>query len=276
VDLTLGAALLAGLLSFLSPCVLPVVPAYLGQLGIIAARSPFAVPSPAVATAGLTVAAGTPGGNLAGGLIGTAPTAPPQATGWRALPNAFAFVLGFTVVFTVLGVGAYFVAGPLRDNLPLLRVLGGILLVFLGLNLMGVLRLRTLSRSWKPLERFGDGSAGARRGGILGGFALGSVFAVGWTPCIGPTLGAILTMAAVGSSPQVVGLLVAYSVGLGIPFVLMALAFDRAPLITRPLLRYSHQIEIAGGALIVFLGLALIFDWLGMFARAFSFLWPQV
>jgi cytochrome c-type biogenesis protein len=141
---------------------------------------------------------------------------------------------------------------------------------------MGVLRLRTLARSWKPLEHLGDGRSGTRRGGVLGGLALGSIFAVGWTPCIGPTLGAILTMAAVGSSPQVVGLLVAYSVGLGIPFVLMALAFDRAPLITRPLLRYSRQIEIAGGALIVFLGLALIFDWLGMFARAFSFLWPQV
>jgi len=192
------------------------------------------------------------------------------------MPNAFAFVLGFTLVFTFLGVAAYFVAGPLRDNLPLLRVVGGIVLVFLGLNLMGVLRLRTMSRSWKPLERFGGGQTGSRRGGIIGGFALGAVFAVGWTPCIGPTLGAILTMAAVGTSPQVVSLLVAYSIGLGIPFILMALAVDRAPLVSRPLLRYSRQIEIAGGALIVFLGFALIFDWLGMFARAFSFLWPNV
>jgi cytochrome c-type biogenesis protein len=229
VDLTLGAALLAGLLSFLSPCVLPVVPAYLGQLA-----------------------------------------------GWRAMPNAFAFVLGFSVVFTVLGVAAYFVAGPLRDNLPLLRQVGGVILIILGLNLMGVLRLRTLARSWKPLERFGGEQPGVRRGGVVGGFALGSVFALGWTPCIGPTLGAILTMAAVGTSLQVVGLLVAYSIGLGIPFILMALAVDRAPLITRPLLRYSRQIEIAGGALIVFLGLALIFDWLGLFARSFSFLWPSV
>jgi cytochrome c-type biogenesis protein len=286
VDLTLGAALLAGLLSFLSPCVLPVVPAYLGQLGIIAARSPFGATSPALATAGLTMTAGSTvaAGSAGGGptaLVAATPPAPAapvrdRTTGWRALPNAVAFVLGFTMVFTILGVGAYFVAGPLRDNLPLLRVVGGVILVVLGLNLMGVLRLRTLSRSWKPLERFGDGRPGARRGGVIGGFALGSIFAVGWTPCIGPTLGAILTMAAVGSSPQVVGLLVAYSIGLGIPFILMALAFDRAPLITRPLLRYSRQIEIAGGALIVFLGLALIFDWLGLFARAFSFLWPQV
>ena len=71
------------------------------------------------------------------------------------MPNAFAFVLGFSVVFTVLGVAAYFVAGPLRDNLPLLRQVGGVVLVILGLNLMGVLRLQRLSRSWKPFERFG-------------------------------------------------------------------------------------------------------------------------
>jgi cytochrome c-type biogenesis protein len=275
VDLTLGAALLAGLLSFLSPCVLPVVPAYLGQLGIIATRSPFATASTALASAGMTVTSGSAGDDAGTALLVSPSPVPARMTGWRALPNAFAFVLGFTFVFTALGVGAYFVAGPLRDNLPLLRVLGGVVLVFLGLSLMGVLRLRTLSRSWKPLERFGDGGSGPRRG-VLGGLALGSIFAVGWTPCIGPTLGAILTMAAIGSSPQVIGLLVAYSIGLGIPFVLMALAFDRAPLITRPLLRYSRQMEIAGGALIVFLGLALIFDWLGMFARAFSFLWPQV
>jgi cytochrome c-type biogenesis protein len=173
-------------------------------------------------------------------------------------------------------VTAYVVAGPLRANLPLLQTIGGIILIVLGLNLMGVLRLRTLARSWKPLERFGGEPPGARRGGVIGGFALGSIFALGWTPCIGPTLGAILTMAAVGTSPQVVGLLVAFSIGLGIPFILMALAVDRAPLITRPLLRYSRQIEIAGGALIVLLGLALVFDWLGLFARSFSFLWPSV
>jgi cytochrome c-type biogenesis protein len=79
-------------------------------------------------------------------------------------------------------------------------------------------------------------------------------------------------MAAVGSSPQVVGLLVAYSLGLGIPFILVALAVDRAPLITRPLLRYSRYIEIAGGLLIILLGLALIFDWVGWFAQQFAWL----
>ena len=275
MDLTLGAALLAGLISFLSPCVLPVVPAYLGQLGIMATANPLPAGTPGLVPVGSSSSATI----TLGGGPGSAPgvsTRAPARTGWRAMPNAIAFVLGFTLVFTVLGISAYVVAGPLRENLPLLRQIGGVVLVILGLNLMGVLRLSRLARSWKPLERFGGGRPGAGHGGMLGGFALGSVFAIGWTPCIGPTLAAILTMAAVGSSPQVVGLLLAYSIGLGIPFLLMALAMDRAPLITRPLLRYARQIEIVGGALIVVLGFALIFDWLGMFARSFSFLWPVV
>jgi cytochrome c-type biogenesis protein len=201
---------------------------------------------------------------------------PRRATGWRAMPNAIAFVLGFTAVFTLVGLVLYEAAGPLRENLPLLRQLGGVVLIVLGLNLMGVLRLERLWRSWKPLERFGRGAPGAGRGGVVGGFALGAAFAVGWTPCIGLTLGAILTMAAVGASPQVLALLVAYSIGLGVPFLLMALAFDRAPAVTRPLLRYSRQIEVVGGALVVVLGLALIFDWLGAFSRSLVFLWPNV
>lgn len=192
------------------------------------------------------------------------------------MPNAFAFVFGFGVVFTVLGAAVYVVAGPLRDNLALLRQISGVVLIVLGLNLMGILRLDRLWRSWKPLERFGRGAPGTGRGGVIGGFALGAAFAVGWTPCIGPTLSAVLALAAAGTSPQVVLLLVAYSVGLGIPFLLMAVAVDRAPLFTRPLLRYSRQIEVVGGALVVFLGFALVFDWLGLVANRLSFLWPQV
>lgn len=266
MDVTLGAALFAGLISFLSPCVLPVVPAYLGQLGIVATRDPLPSPTVALATAAAATSAGvTPSLSIA----------PTGLRGWRAMPNAVAFVLGFTVVFTLVGLVLYQAAGPLRDHLPLLRQLGGILLIVLGLNLMGVLRLRTLARSWKPLERFGASPTGGR-GGVVGGFVLGAAFGVGWTPCIGPILGAILTMAVVGASPQVVALLTAYCIGLGVPFLLMALAVDRAPLVTRPLLRYGRQIEIVGGALVVFMGLALIFDWLGWFSRSLSFLWPQV
>ena len=263
MDVTLAAALLAGLLSFLSPCVLPVVPAYLGQLGIVSSTRPAGFGGTSLTSSGEAAVEG-----------GFSPAPAPmvqQSSGWRAMPNAFAFVLGFTLVFTLVGILIYQAASPLREHMPLLRQIGGVILIILGLNLMGVLNLRALARSWKPLERF-DGRPGTQRGGVVGGFILGSVFAVGWTPCIGPILGSILTMAAVGASPQVVGLLVAYSLGLGIPFIVIALAFDRAPLITRPLLKYSRFIEIAGGLLIIFLGFALIFDWLGLIAQQFAWL----
>jgi cytochrome c-type biogenesis protein len=261
VELTLAAAFVAGLVSFLSPCVLPVVPAYLGQLGVVA-----------VAGLGSQVVA------TGSGEAALAPSRPSWGAhgGWRTLPNALAFVLGFGTVFTLFGTTVYVAAGPLRDNLPLFRTIGGILVVILGLNLMGVLRPSLLGWSWRPLDRFVGRRPGAERKGILGGFTLGAIFSVGWTPCIGPTLGAILGLAAVGASPQVVALFVAYALGLGVPFIVLALMVDRAPAITRPLLRHGRTIEVIGGALVVLIGLAIVFDWLAILYRTFSFLVPQV
>jgi cytochrome c-type biogenesis protein len=256
MDLTLAAAIFAGFVSFISPCVLPVVPAYLGQLGVVTA-----------AGAGMVV---TP---TAGPPVQLAPR-----SRWIAVAHALAFVLGFGVVFTVMGAFVYVAAGPLRDNLTLLRQIGGIILIVLGLNLMGVLRIPILQRTFRPADpEFGRqplGGAAARS--PIGAFALGSIFALGWTPCIGPTLGAILTLAAVSATPQVVLLLIGYSLGLGIPFLLIAFALDSSQRFTRPLLKYGRQIEIIGGALVVLIGLAILFDWLGFFARTFQFLWPQV
>jgi cytochrome c-type biogenesis protein len=253
VDLTLGAALFAGLISFLSPCVLPVVPAYLGQLGVVVTRAPV----PAFAGAGKLAPA-----------VPSRPMAP-------AILNAVAFVIGFGIVFTALGLSLNAATSLLRDYQTLLRQLGGILLIVLGLNLMGVLRLPALMRTWRPLER--EPSLGRReRGGVAGGLVLGVVFALGWTPCIGPTLGAILTMAAVSSGPQVAALLVAYCIGLGVPFIVLAVAADRTTVITRSLARHGRTIELIGGALVVILGVAILFDWLAMFSNAFVALWPQV
>ena len=255
MDLSLAAALFAGFVSFISPCVLPVVPAYLGQIGVVS-----------VATAGMVVT----------------PTAGPNvqlsSSRWRALPHAIAFVLGFGAVFTLLGVTAYVAAGPLRDNLPLLRQIGGIVLIVLGLNMMGVLRIPLLSRTFRPGQ---PGFGKQPLGGLatrspLGAFSLGAIFAIGWTPCIGPTLGAILTLSAVSASPQVILLLVAYSIGLAVPFLLLAVGMDRLAGLTRSLARHGRAIELIGGALVVIIGLAILFDWLAIFARAFSFLWPQV
>jgi cytochrome c-type biogenesis protein len=270
MELTLAAAIIAGLVSFLSPCVLPVVPAYLGQLGIVA----IAEPAPPSRVAAMTPAAATAG-------PGTSVAVRPSwgvSRGWRAVPNAVAFVLGFGTVFTFLGTTVYVFTGPLSaEQLDVLRRIGGVVLVVLGLSLMGVLRLSRLMGSWRPVDRWVRTRPGAERKGILGGFTLGAIFALGWTPCIGPTLGAILTLSLeAGATPQVVALFVAYSLGLGVPFLLLAVLVDRAPAITRPLVRRGRLIEIVGGAFVVLIGLAILFDWLAWLYATFSWLVPRV
>jgi cytochrome c-type biogenesis protein len=250
MELTLGAAIFAGIVSFLSPCVLPVVPAYLGQLGVVTAAA----------------VAATPAG----------PSLPVPTSRWRILPHALAFVVGFGAIFTLFGLTFYAVR-PLFDDLPFVRQVGGIIVIVLGLSLMGVLRLRWLSRSWSP-QRFGQaplGGAAARS--PLGALALGSVFALAHTPCVGPTLGAILGLSwQVGAAPEVILLLVGYSLGIGVPFILLALALDGSGRLTRPLLRHGRTIELIGGGLVVLIGLAIFFDALNWFAQTFRSFWPQV
>ena len=150
----------------------------------------------------------SPSGGVAGGSR-------PGAWTFGTLPAAIAFVVGFGGVFTVVGIAVTAAVSPLRDNLPLLRQAGGVLLIVMGLNLMGILHLRTLARSWRPLDRYITFSTRPRRRGVLGGLVLGSVFAVGWTPCIGPVLGAILTVSAVSATiSDGILLLGLYSLGL--------------------------------------------------------------
>ncbi|MEX2547869.1 MAG: cytochrome c biogenesis CcdA family protein [Chloroflexota bacterium] len=250
MELTLAAAIFAGVVSFLSPCVLPVVPAYLGQMGVVAA-------------AGLALPIG--GAALAR-----------RANRWRVLPHALAFVLGFAAVFTVLGL-TFYALRPLFD-LPPVRIAGGVVVIVLGLNLMGVLRIGLLNRSFAPRREFGQapvGGAAARS--PLAALALGSVFALAHTPCIGPTLGAILGLSlSAGAAPQVIALLAGYSLGIGIPFLVLALAMDGSARLTRPFLRHGRTLELIGGGLVVLIGLAIVFDYLRVFAVAFRSLWPQV
>jgi cytochrome c-type biogenesis protein len=201
-------------------------------------------------------------------------------------------------VFTVLGITATFVAGPLVDYLPFLRQVGGILLIVMGLNLAGVLTISGLERAWRPLERgaaselaaatgtvaLGAGTPsgamdrlGGRlvgsRGGWLASFGLGAIFAIGWTPCIGTILGGILTLAATsGTVLQGFVLLVAYTLGLGVPFLLVGVLYDRAPAVLRPLVRHGRAVSFVGGMLVVAIGVAMLFDWLALMPRYFTFL----
>ena len=254
MELTLAAAIFAGFVSFISPCVLPVVPAYLGQIGVVAAAS-----------AGMVV---TP--------IDGPPVQLEPRSRWRVLPHAVGFILGFGLVFTLLGLTLY-AFRPLFE-VPPVRIAGGVLVVILGLNLMGVVRIGILNRSFGPSRRFGEaplGGAAART--PLAALALGAVFALAHTPCVGPTLGAILGLSLeLGAAPQVVLLLLGYSLGIGLPFLVLALALDGSARLTRPFLRHGRTIELIGGGLVVLIGLAIIFDWLSVFARTFFFLWPQV
>jgi cytochrome c-type biogenesis protein len=267
-DLTILVALAAGVISFLSPCVLPLVPAYVGQLSAIA-------------------------------VAGAAPGAAPSR--WLAVRHALAYVAGFGAVFTLLGVTATFAAGPLYDFLVPLRIIGGLILIVLGLSLAGILRIPALDRTWRPLEAGAAGSLAAAtgtvalgsgagegsgpgigerlggrvvspRGGWLASFGLGAIFAIGWTPCIGIILGAILTMAvSSGTVAQGTILLIAYTIGLGVPFIAIALLYDRAPALTRPLVRHGRIVSLIGGLLVVAIGVAMVFDLLRYLPMWFGF-----
>jgi cytochrome c-type biogenesis protein len=270
-DLTILVAIAAGLLSFLSPCVLPLVPAYVGQLTAVA---------------------------VAGGSSAT--TIIPSR--WLAFRHGLAYVAGFGSVFTLLGVTATFAAAGLSDYLPTLRKIGGIVLIILGLNLAGVLRIPRLERTWRPLDAgaagsvatatgtvsLSSGGAGAggspgigerlggrivsSRGGWLASFGLGAIFAVGWTPCVGVILGAILGLASTSQTVAQGGiLLLFYTLGLGLPFLAIALLYDRAPALLRPLVRHGRAVSIIGGALVVAVGIAMLMDWLFVMSTWFGF-----
>lgn len=176
-------AFAAGFLSFLSPCVLPLVPSYLGFLS------------------GMTLE------EMAGRR-------------YRAVSHALLFVAGFSVVFILLGAGATALGASLRYHKLLLARAGGVLIIAFGLYTLGVLRI-----GWLDLER--RVSLDRKPVGYLGSAVVGMVFAAGWTPCIGPVLGGILTLA--GNSGEVshgMLLLAAYSAGLAVPFLIAAAALD--------------------------------------------------
>ena len=226
-------AFLAGILSFSSPCCLPLMPGYVSYVSGVAGAS-------ATVTASRT----------------------------RALSASALFVLGFSVVFTTLGAAATAFGSIFLAHRTSLTRLSGAVVIVLGLVTMGALRLPLLSRELRlDLRRIAPGPAGA--------LPLGMAFAFGWTPCIGPVLAAILTAAASAQEPiRGAALLLTYSLGLGIPFLLLALGTARSGRYSAWLRRRGKAVERIGGALLISMGLLMISGlWERLFAplvRSFS------
>lgn len=210
-------AFTAGVLSFLSPCVLPLVPSYLSFV------------------TGMSLE------DLQKGYDRR-----------RVLVHSGLFVAGFTLIFVLLGASASFLGGFLRYNADWIARIGGAVIIVFGLHLTGAFRLAPLMRerrvhlSDKPV-------------GYLGTLLVGVAFGAGWTPCIGPVLGAILTMAASQDQlMQGVSLLFVYSMGLAIPFVLAAVGLERFLSAFSRFRRLMPAFQFASGALLIVLGLLLV------------------
>lgn len=219
-NVSIPAALIAGLVSFLSPCVLPLVPPYLIY--------------------------------LTGATIEHVESDEPVAASKRAiLMSALLFVLGFSTIFVALGASASLIGGLIRAWSAELSILAGIVIIIMGLHFLGLTRVGLLMREGRlPIPK---------PVGLWGAYIMGLAFAFGWTPCIGPILATILTVAATQDSLGYgVSLLATYAAGLGIPFLLAALAL-------RPFLRFAarfrrhlKKVEIAAGLMMVVTGVMII------------------
>jgi cytochrome c-type biogenesis protein len=230
IDVSVPAAALAGLVSFLSPCVLPIVPGYLSYISGISL-----VPAPSDPTVGR------------GALVGA------------VAANAVTFVLGFTTVFVLLGATATSIGRFLTMQGQVFERLAGAVIIVFGLHVLRVVKIPLLYRE-KRLQTHTQPRT------LLGSFGVGMAFAFGWTPCIGPILAGVLAMAATKHTVlQGMGLLTAYSLGLGVPFVIAALSANYlVAFITRFRRRY-RAVEVTSGVLLIVIGLMIFtgrFTWL--------------
>jgi len=207
----------AGALSFLSPCVLPLVPGYISYMSGLSGQD--AIPSARRKTA--TVA-------------------------------TLAFVGGFTAVFVPLGVTASLLGSFLADNRLLLTRIGGAFIILMGLVFLGVIKAPFLYRE----ARFHP----TPEAGFTGSFVLGAAFAFGWSPCIGPILGASLTLAAGEAPGRGALLLFLYSMGLGIPFILAGLGVTRLTSVVSALRRHTRPLMVGSGLLLIVMGVLFITD----------------
>lgn len=226
-NVTVVAALVAGMLSFLSPCVLPLVPPYLVYL-TGASLERFADKEAA-----------------------------PQVRR-ETMVAALLFVLGFTTVFVALGASASAVGALLRAYSYVLGKVAGLAIILMGLHFLGVTRMAFLMHERRL--------AVEKPVGLWGAYLMGLAFAFGWTPCIGPILGAILAIAgSEGTVARGAGLLAIYSLGLGVPFIIAAFAAEAFAAFLASFRARLHMVEKAMGALLVLAGIAFFTGWISDF-----------
>lgn len=225
-------ALLAGLASFLSPCILPMIPSYLAFI------------------TGISLEELSQDQNL-------------KKVRKSVIINSLFFILGFSILFIAMGASATFLGKFLSRNIRWLEIIGGSLVVILGLHFAGLFKIKFLDRekkihlNKKPL-------------GLFGTVLVGMAFGAGWTPCVGPILGSILTMAAATQDiAKGIILLISYSIGLGIPFLLAGLLIHKFFEYFKTIQKYFRVITLVGGILLVIIGILLI---TGYFTTISSFL----
>ena len=252
-------AFVAGLLSIASPCILPMIPAYLGYLTGASLESTSASKTSQPAVEGTLVQESQAA--VEGTLVQESQAATPSP-----FLHSVSFVSGFSLVFVLFGISLGILGFFIRDQQGLIFQFAGATLVILGLHLSGVITIPILD-----MERRLDVGEGAKIG-YARSFVVGSAFSAGWSPCIGPTLGAILALAvSSGTVAQAGFLLLAYAAGLSVPFLAMGLAYDRVKPIYNRIKRYMGVVNYASGALIIVVGILIFTDSLINLNTLFNF-----
>ncbi len=232
-DISIGAAFFAGLLSFLSPCVLPLVPAYIANLA----------------------------GNTA--------IEKEKRGRFMTLLHSLCFVLGFTVIFVFLGASVGFLGTAITASSTVLRIISGALITFMGVFVIAAFKIPWLN--YEKRMHFNP----SRNPGYIRSVLIGGAFALGWTPCVGPVLGAILALAW---SSQNVGLgaqlLIVYSLGMGIPFILIGLLWGAILPLWKSINKHLGLISIVSGVLLIIIGILILtnnFAWLSQLVPSIHF-----
>ena len=224
-EVTYIGAFVAGLLSFLSPCVFPLIPSYVMYI------------------TGMSYA----------DMLAEHPS---HIIRQKSIFHSLSFICGFTVVFVLLGASATYIGSFLHEHAVIIRKVGGVLLVLLGIHVTGLVPLRFLLGEKRV-------SIKHKPAGYVGSFLVGIAFAAGWTPCIGPILAAILAVAATEENVyQGIVLLLIYSLGLGVPFFLSALAMHRFLAVFHRFKKYIRAFEVITGFLLMVIGLLIYSNWL--------------